>query len=317
MALALEHYQAATQLDPELASAWAGLSATWSQLAAQQQDPSAMLARSRAAADRAFALAPTNTEVLFRNARIYWQLGDEDRANSFYIQAMEHGPDHPLMLSSNAGFALRRGEFEQAINIQTPALLVDPLNATLIHNQSWALLANQQPEPAANLLLRGLAIYPDHQGLTILLARARLLQGKPDEALRLFQALETSLESRLGEALAYQALGQVGPAQQQLDMIRQAGGVASELLLAQFLAMTGKPDEALQIIQRAFASAQLNAPPSIQKPWFNLMYSEWTTTVRELPAWPALSRELSTWLERPASGVENQQDTDAEDQSPE
>jgi hypothetical protein len=71
------------------------------------------------------------------------------------------------------------------------------------------------------------------------------------------------------------------------------------MYLAQFLAMTGNPRDALHKMQHSFQGAQSATGYIDLVPWEDLFHSEWLVPVRELPEWPDWSNEVRGWLTRP------------------
>jgi tetratricopeptide (TPR) repeat protein len=176
---ARRHVDAALDLDPKLAAAWA-----------MRGHLRRAEGRRRAAlADyhRALGRAPEDRGVLLAVAELYRELEDPQQALAIlHSLADTYGPgEEPrdvLTLQGEAYAAL--GRFEEAAGQFAAAAMLEPPSANILHRLGEVELLAGRPEAAAAAAQQALALEPAHQPSRELLGRLQLTAQERDVSRR-------------------------------------------------------------------------------------------------------------------------------------
>ena len=142
---ALEHFERAVELDPEFASAWAGLSnaALW------VKPRATYMARAEEAAKRAVALNPNLAEAHAAVASIemiwHWNWA---RAGEEFARAIALQPTEPEVLTHYATYLAATGRLDEAIVASRQATELDPRSPLIRQQLGRLYYFNRQPANA-------------------------------------------------------------------------------------------------------------------------------------------------------------------------
>jgi TolB-like protein/DNA-binding winged helix-turn-helix (wHTH) protein/Flp pilus assembly protein TadD len=174
----------AVGVDPTYARAWADLAGAYSMKAWSTDPPSRLYqARQGDAAHRAVELDPSLGLAHARLAQYYTQSGDEEASRRHYDRALELDPEDPLILGYKATDAVEAGDYTTAIELQTRAVLRDPLNTVVRQNLGYMLISAGRLDEALDNYRALLEINPDVTAdFEIEVPRILVLQGRLDDA---------------------------------------------------------------------------------------------------------------------------------------
>ena len=251
----------AVALDPEFAAAWAFLAAIqgrrilWDPGVRNSADE--MMQRTVAAVSRAIALDPDSAEIHMVLGGMAWAFQkDLPLAASHIEKSLEIEPWQLDRSSFAADFAKAIGRPETALALEAPIVALDPLchqcrerlAATYLQLGRWGdaereylTLADAGHEPGRSRWNAGVA---------------RLLQGRPEAALELFESLATEDATRglaqAGRAMAWHEQGRETLAAEALGSLRetpaQPGSTPAPATRLMALAYTGRVDEAFGLL---------------------------------------------------------------------
>jgi TolB-like protein/Tfp pilus assembly protein PilF len=157
-------FQEAVRLDPEFALAHARLSAAHYAVAFNGGDRSKdRFDLIRQSAQRALDLDPELPEANIAMGRYHYHLGrggDFDLALQYMEAGLERKPDDPGFLYNVANVQRRRGEWEQAAELQSRASDLDPLSFNAAREAALTYLRMREYERAGQYLDRSDAIRP-------------------------------------------------------------------------------------------------------------------------------------------------------------
>src|SRR5271167_4995428 len=208
--MAAKYFERATQLDPDYALAWVGLSRARNWQANVGLIPIEEGRRlSHQSIERALALDPNLAAAYSQKGRLQryvdldWAGADESIRRAIALK-----PGNPEYLGQAAFSALQFGRFEEALALARRAVELDPLNPT-----SWAQLGEieyfegqlAQGETDAK---KSLELSPDVWPGPVLLSRIYLAQGRPQDALTEIKQVRSDSMRTFLYALAYAAMGQ-------------------------------------------------------------------------------------------------------------
>jgi len=207
--LAVDLFSRAIRGDPDYASAYSALGATYAVL--PLYDPHAgvseMYPLAYSAASRALALDSTLSEpyaVLgLVNARRYeWRQAER----SYRLALARNGNDATAHQWFGKALA-HQGRFAEAEAEMRRALDLDPLSAVTRYNLGQVLYGEGRLEDAASELMRAIETAPTLRAAHATLGYVRLSQGRADAALREFELAAGPPEGRAGSDIAVLAYG--------------------------------------------------------------------------------------------------------------
>jgi TolB-like protein/DNA-binding winged helix-turn-helix (wHTH) protein len=253
--MAAKYYERATQLDPNYALAWVGLSRAryWqSNKGLAPTEEGRRLARE--AVERAFALDPNLPQANAQMGRIKRDLDlDWAGADASIQRAISLEPGNPEYVRSAAFTAAMLGRFEEALKLARRAVELDPLNA-----ENWESLGEikfwtGQVDEAVPDLKKALELSPDVWLGWNKLAQIDLMQGRPQDALREVDGVQwAALRIRM-YAMAYHALGREKESDAALRELIEKLHSSSAFSIATVYAFRNQRDEAFQWLDRAYA----------------------------------------------------------------
>jgi len=286
-AQALQAFQSAVRLDPELAPAYDGLGIAYCRLSqvdkgrealakAETLDPRnpgypfslgicedsrgpAGLPAALAAFDRAGQLDPKNAGIQFEIGSTLQKLGRHREAAAHFQKAIELDPKM-FVAYNNLGVSLAAlGEYDQAVRLYQQSIKLHPELAGLsfYSNLGIAFLYQNNLERAESAFTLETAINPEHREAHLNLGNIYAIQGRPEEAIREYQRV-LSLDPRNRQArinLAIVYLSQQKPAAAQpllLELLQDSPeDPAGHYYLGQTYSRLGDRQRASQEFQRA------------------------------------------------------------------
>ena len=252
--LALEKFAQATELDPDNAIAWLGLSPLYRWVADPPDNK-----RSLVAAERAVALAPENPEARARYFQALWSSGERGATvEEQWNLAVELGPQNALVLSMTSGLEWGRGNIDLSMELQKRALALDPLNLVNMGNFASNLISIGQLDRAEGHLAKLLELAPGNPMGIEGMAGIRLIQGEAEQALNLVDQLEDGHhQTNSGDrklqylAMIYHSLNRTKEANTSLKKFISAYGDYPNFDVAEIYAWRGESDMAFEWIEKA------------------------------------------------------------------
>ena len=190
------YYGQAVGLDSTFAAAWAGLSRTYSTLYFVSQTTGGEGDRARAAAERAYALAPDRPEgVLALGDYYYLVVADPSRALEHFARAQRLAPDNAVILTSAALAEWSLGRWEAALAHLQHAHRLDPRSTRTARRLGVTLLWLRRYREAREMFDRGLAVSPLSVDLLESKAMVFLAEGDLTGARRVLQDVPREVEA--------------------------------------------------------------------------------------------------------------------------
>jgi len=251
--IAVHELQRAVALDPAYALAWVGLAnAYWSQGDFGYVPMDDALRRARASLDRAFALDADLPEALSL-ASILGVLEDWDfaRADEQAQRAVALAPGSSDVLNTAWLYSTAWGRFDEAYELSSRAIQLDPLNAWswICHSLSLFHLGRQdEAESTLVDLARREPTNPAAHGYRSVLL---LLSGRPEEALSEAGQVMGLFFRLMLSAAAHHALGQKSESDRELGELIDKFSKNSAYQIAEVYAFRGETDRAFEWLERA------------------------------------------------------------------
>lgn len=289
---ALQRFETATQMAPDLAAAHAGIARAWTQLVATNLEPPRPgVDIALTAVRRALQLEPGHVESLVLAAALTHRFNfNWPAARSLFEHALRAAPRSPYVRHSLAMSLMMRGEFDAAAAELAVAHELDPLHLGLRAHRALLALYRRDWD-AAEVGLRGLLDMSADNVLGMsLLAYVALCRGRAQAALPMYEAVaERHPQLSIGPAGVVWAradLAQHQRARTALQAMVQAwsGRYLSPYQLAMAELRLGATDAAMALLERAVAERDPNALCLPVDPAFD--------SLRELPRFEALRRHV-------------------------
>lgn len=216
-------YQAAIDLDPQFAAAYAALAIDWSERFWISDKLGDELLHAYSALQQAQNLAPASPDTLTATGYYhYWGHLDYASAISAFDEALVREPGNYLALRGKA-YALRRlGKFDEATATMRKVISLDPLYSEMYADLGYTLLRNGQLGQAKDMLKRAVALAPQNAWCNFTFADTFLVEGKVDQAARSIASIPMDLREIPGfildiELLIGRALADNAKSDQVLD----------------------------------------------------------------------------------------------------
>lgn len=254
----LEYYNRAIALDPDSASAWAGLGTAWIFLADLYVSPREAMPKAKAATvnalqrDETFVGAHVSLGVIRMEYEWDWA-GAEQEFKRAIALAPEYIPAHQLY----GYYLIAMGRFDEAQAERKRAVEADPLNDWGLWELGLSFYFARQPEQAIEQYRRAIGVEPKSYWPHMLLGWAYEQQGRFSEAIA-----ESSQAYRLNDnpqvlaslGHAYAASGQRAEAQKILAELQEIARrrYVSPYDIATICAGLGEKEQALAWLEKAY-----------------------------------------------------------------
>jgi TolB-like protein/Tfp pilus assembly protein PilF len=288
-------------LDPEFARAHATLGRCYV-LYAQGWGGSENFVLAERSLKHALAVEPTLVNARLQMVYVDMHHGDKDKAHARVEELLKEAPDDPSVLFVAAMVHRLDGLYERALRLYDRLLAVNPKDVVLVAFNKARIFTHQgRFEEAVAEIEKGRAAEPEHPLLKTFLAVALFNQGMVDDAQAL---LEDVLRQNphfdgvlplLGWCLS--ARGQHEQARALVtDRVREIATADHDiaLWLAEFYAMEGMTEDALEWVRLAVRMGNENYPLLAQTPKLDALRADprFADLVEELrQRWEARRRE--------------------------
>jgi len=243
-------YKQALAIDPDYASAWAGLAITYSNQTARTLRPldeGYWLARE--AASKAIALDPADAQPHRTLARIA-QLYERD-----FVVAAKHFEKalalDPTDVGTAASFLASLGRLDQAIALTKYSVARNPVSPVRHGNLGFNYLNAERPDEAIASYRTALTLSPGFIGAHHRIGSALLQKGEPEAALVAMQKEAFEALRLLGLVMAYHALGQATASDAALAVLIEKYETGWAYNIAYVLAYRGEADRAFEWLDKA------------------------------------------------------------------
>ena len=246
----IEH---ALAIDPSYAAAWDSLASIY----INQTDNSLRpvdegYALARKATTQALALDPSYARA---HARLGWiethYQGDLAAAARHYERALALEPSNTGIIFSAASLAESLGRLELTIALEEYALARDPLDAVAHNNQGDSYLSAGRLDEAIASFRTALTLSPAYIGARYRIGVALLLKGEPESALVSIQQEEFKAWRLIGLAMAHHALGQAAASDSAVAELIQQYEHDAAYNIAYVFAYRGETDRAFEWLDKA------------------------------------------------------------------
>jgi len=246
-------YREALAIDPEYATAWAGLAGAYAfQTGAHLLPFDEGYRLACEAAERALAIDEENAEAhAFLGYVALHEKGDLAAAARRYERAAELEPTNSEILRLIARLALNLGRVDEPVRIMEYVVARDPVNpANHAGLGSIYWRAGRLDESIASFQ-KALNLSPGHAGSQYAIGVVWLMKGEPQAALEAIRLEGTEWYRLNGLVMAYHALGRDTDSDEALGELieKYEGGWAYQIAYA--LAYKGEVDRAFEWLNRA------------------------------------------------------------------
>jgi tetratricopeptide (TPR) repeat protein len=243
----------AVHLDPNYAAAYAGRAIAEATLADLSGDPHG-IEQGGHDADTAIALAPD--DAIGYSARSYLRttwLWDWSHAQSDIQKALALGPPARTVLGRYARLLAVLGRLPEAISVQKQAADLDPLSSGAWDNLGFYYACTANYAGAETALGRALGFEPTSVIALSYLGMVRLLEGRGQEALALYQKIDQEGFRLAGIAMAEQSLGHMAKSRQALQQLIATHAQEQAYQIAEAYAWVGDTNKAFEWLERAYS----------------------------------------------------------------
>ncbi len=250
-------YRQAIALDSDYAAAYAGLAIADYYLADDTGD-NAGFDRAKAAAARAVELAPDQAMGYASRGDLRGNIDwDWEGARADFARALKLDPSDIFVQRRYSLLLTTLGPLSEAIAVARKVTDLDPYSSAAWRTLSYGLTMDEQLHAAREAVRRALAIDPTDVYALINLGQLELLDGRPAEALAVFQKIGAddvvSAAFRLfGVAMAEHSLGHAQASQQALDELISKAASLSACQIAEVYAWRGEKEKAFEWLERAY-----------------------------------------------------------------
>ncbi len=250
---AIEQYEAALAIDPDMALAWAGLSMAISEQTGFTSGFEEGYQRARTAALKAIELDPNLPEGHLALAEI--QRGhdwDWDAAEQSLRRALALRPGDADIKALLGRLVAIRGNVARALPQIEAALALDPLNESIQSTRAWMLISLGRLEEAEVAARRLHASEPERGGSTVPLSTALYHQGKYKEAFAIAAGEPLKFLRLTLEALALDGLGDREGSEERLQALKDEWGDDVSYQIAAIYSRRGDLDNAFATLERGY-----------------------------------------------------------------
>jgi tetratricopeptide (TPR) repeat protein len=266
---------ALTQLDPRYALAWVGLSRARYRQADRGHIPTEEGQRlAREAVDRALALNPNLAEAHSQMALLKLIVDlDWVGADAAFQRAFALAPGNSEIAQEASYLPAAFGRLEEALELARRAVELDPVNPG-----SWANLGQLKfnigrKEDALADFKKALELNPDDRLSHVYLSEIYVMQGRAQDALAVMEQQPDYF--RLPEyAIAYHALGREKESDAALSELIAKYHAVAAFQIAEVYAFRNQPDKAFEWLDRAFAQGDGGLPTTNIDPLLKSLHND-------------------------------------------
>lgn len=252
--IAIEQFQNALTIDPNMALAWAGLSRAYSKKTGFSTNFEAGYAQAREAALKAIELDPNLADAYLALSNVQsshdW---DWDGAQASLDRASELRPSDPDIVVGLAILKRIRGDAESAIDDIEQALAQDPLNVTLLRSYVGSLTRAGRTDESLARAQWMAATLPQGGAIYYTLSTVYQRRGNLDKALAAIENEAFDFLRWEQEAVLYHEMGDQEAAQERLVKLVDTYGDDVSWQIANVYAYWGDKDETMAALERGFA----------------------------------------------------------------
>jgi serine/threonine protein kinase/Flp pilus assembly protein TadD len=265
--IALESFKEAIKVDPEYALAFAGLADAYSLLDDFYiERGKTSFAKAEEAARKALAIDPTLGEahstlaLINRDFKLDWPAAEEELK-----RALELNPNYAITYNRYGWFLISVGRFDEALMHMRKAQELDPDSLNINTAVGLPHFYARRYDKAIEEFQRTLQLNPDFYPANLYLGMAYTEKGLVKEAIKIFQGLrkvdEKGTDTGVCLAHAYVKLGQNNRARNILNELKKSKRANFLPLydLALIHAQLQQPDEALDLLEKAYAESELSS----------------------------------------------------------
>ncbi|MDX1459866.1 MAG: tetratricopeptide repeat protein [Xanthomonadales bacterium] len=274
-------YEAALELDPEFAAAWAALATDWTELHWSTTGIHGERDEAEVALAKARELAPDAAETLIAEGYLrYWGYLDYEPALTAFRSALEKKPGSVLALRGMAYTLRRMGRLDQSIATFRQAIELDPNDPGMPADLGYTLLHRGSMDEAEMMFRRAIAQDPDNLWNRWAFTGYFLMLNQPREALEMFGEIpERSSEGFLwGLHFAARILEDEEKMARVLDIWRSQELIEGTALIAEALWLKQQGqlgsvrDSLLEVEERMLEAAERSPDPDTSLSNLNIIY---------------------------------------------
>ena len=275
---ALDYYTQAVALDPKFAPAYASMAVAYSNLTTSGADPAEMLAKGRAAAQKALELDDSLAEAHAALAIIKRDEWDWSGAEREYKRAVELNPNYAGAHGNYALYLSRMGRAAEALSENKRAQEIDPLRIVFKSNEGAILYFARRYDEAIQVSQNVIRMQPDYANAHIYLGYTYEMKGMYAEAIAAYQK-DISLDGETPSLLcylgyAYAMSGKRGEALVILGKLKRTKEHVSPIELATLYVGLEDKEAALESLERAYREHDLQMQFLKVEPHFDSLRSE-------------------------------------------
>jgi serine/threonine-protein kinase len=275
---ALDYYTQAVALDPKFALAYAGMPSAYVNLTASGADPTELLAKGRAAAQKALELDDSLAEAHAALATIKQYEWDWSGAENEFKRAIELNPNLAAAHGSYAGYLSRMGRTAEALAENKRTQELDPLRIGFKSTEGIILYFARRYDEAIQVFQNVIKLQPDYAVARAHLGYTYAAKGQYAEATTEYQKL-ISLEGETPSTLcflgyAYAKSGKRDEALAILDKLKTTKEHVSPAELAVLYVGMGDKEAALDALERAYREHDLQMQYLKVDPHYDALRSE-------------------------------------------
>ena len=272
---AIDLFHQALALENKNATVWASLSIAYASQANNGYiDSNEGFAKAREAAQKAIDI--DNNLALGHYALAYIQTSydwDWSGADMEFKKALILDPSNIGAINGMANLALALGRFDEAIQLYTRALELDPLRPIIRINLGMTLMHNYQPEQASKILTEAIDLNPGFPTAHYRLGLSYLLLNKTDEAITEINNEPVDDWKTHGLILAY-SKSKSATADSLLTAYISAYGDVSAFQIAEIYGYQNKPDHAFEWLDKAYLQRDGGLGTLLGNPWLKSIESD-------------------------------------------
>jgi serine/threonine-protein kinase len=260
--------------DPLFAPAYAGLAGAYAASSAQgfRNDHTEELTQMRLAAEKAIQIDPLLAEAHDAMGMVYSREGQWARSEKSFRRAIELEPnDVGIYNDLSAWLLVPLGRIDEAVGEMRLAQKADPLSSNVRHRLAGVLISAGKYDEAASLCADN----------TQCLGRARLGQGRIDEAIQLLNTVANSDDPLVSPLVRPRYLGYAfGRAGRRADAEKIAAAVAPNAFSEAIVyAGLGDKDRTFEALDRAAVLGAARIGQTLNEPEFALLRGDPRATV--------------------------------------